>query len=104
MNTISTKDVTSFTCTCVHGGGGHMPACALFVPSKEQYTEACRERDVAREVVKAAVVFLDAYDEAGGLGAAAAEARALDEALDTLTAVNGTGETVRPWWLLSVSR
>ena len=100
MNSIDFQGKTSWTCTCTHGGGGHMPACDMFVPTREQYAEACRERDQAREVVKAAVRFFDAYDLAGGLAATGAQAEALNDAIDAISVPSGTaGGIVRPWWM-----
>lgn len=91
---------TSYTCTCTHGGGGHMPACDFFVPTKEQYTEAVAERDKLRAVAKAAREFLDAYDDAGGLGATQVESEALDLTLDALkVSVPGSDATVDPYWM-----
>ena len=77
-----------------------MPACDMFVPTREQYIEACRERDQAREVVKAAVRFFDAYDLAGGLAATGAQAEALNDAIDAISVPSGAaGGIVRPWWV-----
>ena len=80
-----------------------MPACDMFVPTREQYIEACRERDQAREVVKAAVRFFDAYDLAGGLAATGAQAEALDDAIDAFSVPSGAaGGIVRPWWVTTM--
>ncbi len=88
------------TCTCTHGGGGHMPACALFVPTKEQYQEVVAEVDKLREVAKAARRFLDGYDRTGGLANTQVEAGALDVALDDLkVSVAGNDGPVDPYWM-----
>ena len=54
MSNFVTRDALSITCTCTHGGGGHMPACAMFTATAEQYREVCAERDKLRAVAKAA--------------------------------------------------
>lgn len=45
MNSNDFQFKTIFTCTCTHGGGGHMPACDFFVPTREQYAAVCRDRN-----------------------------------------------------------
>ena len=62
MNSMNFTGKTSFTCTCTHGGGGHMVACDFFVPTKEQYVAACKERDEAREVIKGMLKVVDALN------------------------------------------
>jgi len=106
MNTIEVAGPMSCICTCManavtaswDGRTYHAETCAMFVPTKEQYAEVRAERDKLREVAKAARVFLDSYDQAGGLAKTQTEAMALDHALDALS-VEGCAGPVDPYWM-----
>ena len=77
-----------------------MPACDLFMPTKEQYAEAIAERDRLRVVARAARSFLDAYDRTGGLANTQEQAMALDHDLDGLKVrLPGCEDLVDPYWM-----
>ena len=56
MSNFVTHDALSITCTCTHGGGGHVPACAMFTATAEQYREVCAERDNLHAAIVAGAV------------------------------------------------
>ncbi len=91
MSNFVTRDALSITCTCTHGGGGHLPACAMFTATAEQYREVCAERDKLRAVAKAARAWGDG------------EPMADDALVDAIEAVKVhdqfTGKRVWPWWM-----
>ena len=88
------------TCTCTHGGGGHMPACALFVPTKEQYQEVVAEVDKLREVRQGGPPLPRRLRPHGGTRNTQVEAGALDVALDdSKVSVAGNDGPVDPYWM-----